>query len=99
LKKQIIFLVLFCVGLVMLSGCAGQNTVTDVPDPDGDLAGFWSGLWHGIIIYFSFIGSLFSDNISVYAVHNTGEWYDFGFLLGLGISVGSSVSSSTRSSS
>ncbi len=49
-----------------------------------DPYGFWSGLWHGIITPFSFIGSLFSDDIAIYAYNNTGGWYDFGFILGIG---------------
>jgi len=46
--------------------------------------GFWGEVWHGLIVSFSFIGSLFSDDIAIYAVNNTGGWYDFGFVLGLG---------------
>jgi hypothetical protein len=50
--------------------------------------GFWSGLWHGLIAPISFIGSLFSDHIAMYAVNNNGGWYDFGFVLGAGILFG-----------
>ncbi len=50
--------------------------------------GFWSGLWHGFIVFFSFIGSLFSDDIAVYAVNNTGALYDLGFVMGAGILFG-----------
>lgn len=50
----------------------------------GEPAGFWLGLWHGIIAPFTFIISLFTDSVSVYAVNNTGGWYVFGFLLGVG---------------
>ena len=49
-----------------------------------DPYGFWSGLWHGIIVPFSWIGSLFSDSIAIYAYDNSGGWYDFGFMLGVG---------------
>jgi hypothetical protein len=73
----------------MLSACAaGPNAAVDVPADDGDVAGFWSGLWHGIIIPVTFIVSLFSDNVSVYEVHNNGGWYDFGFVLGAGTFLG-----------
>lgn len=76
-----IFLLLALV--FVLTGCADvtpiDNCITDDP------YGFWFGLWHGIISPFSFIGSLFSDSIAVYAVNNTGGWYDFGFVLGSGI--------------
>lgn len=50
----------------------------------GHTYGFWGGLWHGIIAPFSFIGSLFSDDIAVWAPNNNGGWYAFGFLLGVG---------------
>lgn len=51
--------------------------------------GFLSGLWHGLIIPFSWIGTLFNDSIVIYASH-TSEWYDFGFVIGL-IILGSST--------
>ena len=43
--------------------------------------GFFSGCWHGSIVFFSLIGSIFSDNIAVYAVNNSGFGYDFGFFV------------------
>lgn len=52
-------------------------------------AGFWSGLWHGMIAPVSFVCSLFSDHIAMYAINNNGGWYDFGFVLGAGILFGS----------
>jgi hypothetical protein len=68
--------------LILLSSCAHA---TDIESCIGnDTYGFWGGLWHGIITPLSFIGSLFFDNIAVYAVDNNGGWYNFGFLLGVG---------------
>lgn len=69
--------------LLMFSSCADVTPIKDcvIDNPYG----FWSGLWHGIISPLSFIGSLFSDNIAMYAVNNNGSWYDFGFVLGFGI--------------
>jgi hypothetical protein len=46
--------------------------------------GFWLGLWHGFIAPVTFIVSVFSDAVRVYAVPNLGRWYDFGFMLGIG---------------
>lgn len=46
-------------------------------------AGFWYGLWHGIISVISLIIHLFNEGVTVYEVHNTGGWYDFGFLIGV----------------
>jgi hypothetical protein len=75
-------IVLFLLVLVLFTGCADVAVVDECLTPDP--YGFWGGLWHGIIASISFFGSLFSDDIAVYAVNNTGGWYDFGFLLGVG---------------
>ena len=85
---------LWIVGLLMLilflfTACAaGPNEFVNTPDSDGEIAGFWRGLWHGIISPITFIISLFSDTVYVYEVHNVGGWYDFGFLLGASIIFG-----------
>lgn len=68
--------------LLMASGCADVQEVHQCTT--GYTYGFWSGLWHGSIAPLSFIGELFSDDISIYAVNNSGGWYDFGYVLGLG---------------
>jgi hypothetical protein len=77
------------VAVLVLTACAaGSNTAMDVPDTAGDVAGFWPGLWHGIIAPITFIISLFSDTVGVYEVHNNGAWYDFGFLFGASMALG-----------
>lgn len=58
--------------------------------------GFLGGLWHGIIAPFSFIGSLFFDDIAMYAVNNNGNWYNFGFVIGAGILFGGSSKAKRR---
>jgi len=75
---------LLVVGLlsVVLAGCADTATFTQAGQIEP--VGFWYGLWHGMIIPFSWIGSLFSDDIAIYAIYNNGGWYDFGFVLGVG---------------
>lgn len=66
-----------------LCGCAaGSERFVEEP------AGFWMGLWHGLIVVITFVISLFTDSVGVYEVSNNGNWYDFGFMLGLLISVG-----------
>jgi hypothetical protein len=70
--------------VLLLAACApGTNQLVGTESPDGSLAGFWPGLWHGFIALFTFVISLFTDEVSVYEVHNTGGWYDFGFVLGV----------------
>ena len=79
---------LWFVGLLLalatLSGCAAGN-----PMYVEKAAGFWAGLWHGMICVVTFIIGLFSDRVAMYEVNNVGGWYDFGFLLGAGIVWGS----------
>jgi hypothetical protein len=41
-------------------------------------------LIHGFITPISFIASLFKEDVAIYAVNNSGAWYDAGFLLGSG---------------
>ena len=62
-----------------LTACAQQASTAVAPQAPG----FWWGLLHGFIFPFAFIGSLFSDKIAVYAVPNSGTWYDFGFFVGI----------------
>ena len=54
----------------------------------GKVYGFWNGLWDGMTAIFAFIGNLFGGQYGVYQVHNNGNWYDFGFLLGIGAFAG-----------
>jgi hypothetical protein len=73
--------------LVMLAGCApGPNEL--VGTSTGKPAGFWQGLWHGVIAPVTFIISLFNRNVQMYEVHNSGNWYNLGFLLGMSIIFG-----------
>lgn len=74
--------------IFVLSGCAAVTPIDDCITTKP--AGFLHGLWHGIIAPVSFIGSIFFDNIAMYAVNNNGGWYDFGFVLGAGILFGGS---------
>lgn len=88
-----IFKILSLVVIVLfICSCADVTNVEECRDFEP--YGFWSGLWHGIIAPFSFIGSLFSDSIAMYALNNTGGWYDFGFVLGAGILFGGSLKAS-----
>ena len=68
---------------MILAACtAGPNTLMNTANSVEKVAGFWQGLWHGLIAIVTFIISLFKDNVSVYEVHNNGAWYNFGFLFG-----------------
>ena len=72
-------LILWFLSLLILSGCLAHKVSSENIN---ELPGFWMGTWHGLISFFSFIGSLFDDSIVIYAVNNNGHWYDFGFVGG-----------------
>ncbi len=89
--RRITFVIILMSIMVLLSACAaGPNELRNTPDEDGEVAGFWKGIWHGLISPVTFIISLFSKSVYVYEVHNNGGWYTFGFLMGASITFGGS---------
>jgi len=69
--------------LLLLAGCtASPNPSVNTPAPDGSPAGFWLGLWHGVILPITFVVSLFKASVGIYEVHNNGNWYNAGFVIG-----------------
>lgn len=83
--------------MLVLGACAaGANPEAGIAAADGDIAGFWMGLWHGFIAPITFLISLFRDSVNVYEVHNSGNWYDLGFMLGLTMSLGGSSRAKRR---
>ena len=90
--KRIIKFSCILLAAIFFSSCADVSQIDSciIDSPYG----FWGGLWHGVIAPFSFIGSIFIDDIAMYAVNNNGGWYDFGFVLGAGILFGSGNSAS-----
>jgi hypothetical protein len=76
--------------LMALSACAaGPNGLEDQGNSEGLVAGFWRGLWNGFISPVTFIISLFDDDVHIYEVHNNGNWYNFGFMVGVSFIFGS----------
>jgi len=65
----------------LLASCARQaeGAVSHAPDTPG----FLLGLWHGFIFPVAWLLSLFFSDVAIYAVPNTGGWYDFGYFLGI----------------
>jgi hypothetical protein len=87
-SRTLLLALVVAVGGLVLAACApGANDLAAVGAKE--LAGFWLGLWHGIITPVTFVISLFNNNINVYEVHNNGNWYNFGFVLGLSVVFGS----------
>jgi hypothetical protein len=84
MKSSLVLFVLVLVLLNILAGCApGPNFSKGTASEHDVVAGFWLGLWHGIIAPFVFVASLFKGNLSIYEVHNNGAWYNLGYLFGL----------------
>lgn len=72
--------------VLLAAACApGPNSLERTPGPEGKVAGFWLGLWHGLISPITFVVSLFSKGVRLYEVHNNGGWYNFGFVIGAGL--------------
>ena len=98
-KKRLLLVFIAVLSMLLLAGCAaGTNPTVDIPDVDGKSAGFWSGLWHGVISPITFIISLFSENVNVYEVYNSGNWYDFGFMFGVSMIFGGGAHGAKRRS-
>jgi hypothetical protein len=81
MKNKIFTILLVLLVAILTISCADVAHVT-FTNPDEHIYGFWGGTWHGMIMFPSFIGSLIWDDIAVYAVHNNGAWYNFGFVGG-----------------
>ena len=98
-KKRLLLVFVAILAMLLLAGCAaGINPTVDTPDIDGESDGFWSGLWHGVISPITFIISLFSDNVNIYEVYNSGNWYDFGFMFGVSLIFGGGARAAKRKS-
>ena len=85
---RVVVVLVAVLGVLALSACAaGPNPALDTgPDP----AGFWMGLWQGFISPVTLIISLFTDDVSIYEVQNSGNWYDVGFMIGVSAIFGGS---------
>lgn len=84
--------------MLLLSACApGANPEVGTAVAEGSQpAGFWLGLWQGLIAPITFLVSLFNDQVGIYEVHNSGNLYNLGYVLGLGFIVGGSSAGSRR---
>ena len=85
--KKLIILGLALLAILAFTSCADVSHVQGCLEAGEHTYGFWGGVWHGMILQISFVGSLIWDDISVYAVNNNGGWYNFGFVGGLGVMV------------
>ena len=82
-SKNFKWLAFGLIAVLMLTSCAAGNEKFDI-----DPAGFWMGLWHGLISLVTFVISLFNSEVAIYEVNNTGWPYNLGFIIGIMIFYG-----------
>ena len=89
MKNKYIFIIALAVILpACLIGCVPGDGSYGAGNP----AGFFWGLWHGVIVWITFFMGLFTGGAyTIYEAANTGWAYNLGFLLGLGSSIGGSI--------
>ena len=81
--------------LVVLPGCAEPNKEEGTSGSDG-VAGFWAGLWQGLILPVAFVISLFDEGVGIYEIHNNGNLYNLGFVIGSWCVFGSLLASKQK---
>ncbi|MFN8475638.1 MAG: hypothetical protein U0822_25880 [Anaerolineae bacterium] len=73
---------------------AGPNS--KYAQPEAQPAGFWVGVWHGLIAPIVLIASIFTPNVRIYEPNNRGRLYDLGFLIGVIVVFGGSKAQPPR---
>jgi len=89
---QFISVLLFLVVIVSAFGIFAVPNTTEAfvqkyTYSEYDSPGFFSGIWHGLLAPYSLIARWFMDDGAMYAVPNTGWFYDAGFLIGVAGSI------------
>ena len=79
LKKRVLVIAGLLIMISMISGCIPGDGSYDA----GNLAGFFTGVWHGWIAPISLVLSFFDNDIRIYEVMNTGIMYDLGFYIAI----------------
>ena len=86
-KKHLLVTVLILFATLILLNCAPGNYRWNQEINPGHKAGFWAGIWHGLIIIITFIISLFNKKVGIYEINNAGWSYNLGFIIGLCFSI------------
>jgi hypothetical protein len=63
----------------------GPNPTVNKADARGRVSGILLGIWHGVISPVTLVISFFNKNVQMYEVHNDGNQYNLGFLIGVAI--------------
>ena len=70
-------------GVTIRVNAPGPNPQEDTPNELGKVAGILMGIWHGFIALITLVISFFNPQVQMYEVHNDGNMYNLGFMLGL----------------
>lgn len=70
-------------GLTIRINAPGPNPQEDTANELGVVAGILMGIWHGFIAPVTLAVSFFNPQVQMYEVHNDGNMYNLGFMLGL----------------
>jgi hypothetical protein len=63
MKRTSLLIALVLLVITLVACAAGPNELAGTRDEEGEVAGFWLGLWHGFITPFTFVISLFSHSV------------------------------------
>ncbi|MDR1705444.1 MAG: hypothetical protein LBS19_12265 [Clostridiales bacterium] len=67
------------IALIVAGGLLASCVPGDGSNNPWDLAGFFSGVWHGWIAPVTLVLSLFFRDWNIYEVYNNGFFYNLGF--------------------
>ncbi len=85
-KKNIGILLSFVILGIVIFPITSLAFVQEYQYSADNPAGFFSGIWDGLLAPYSLVARWFISDVVMYAIPNTGWFYDFGFLLGVGCS-------------
>jgi predicted small secreted protein len=99
IRKMFVIVCLIVLVSITLAACGTANPMKGVAlGNTGKVYGFLNGLWDGFTALFAFIGNLLlGGHWGIYQVHNNGNWYDFGYLIGVSAFFGGSAGSAASS--
>ena len=86
-EKRLELLVIVSVVMILVSSTPTEAFVQKYQYSEYNPPGIFSGVWHGLLAPYSLIARWFIDDGAMYAVPNTGWFYDAGFLVGVAGSI------------
>lgn len=63
----------------------GPNPLVNTANAQSRISGIGIGIWHGIISPVTLVMSFINPDVQIYEVHNDGNQYNSGYLLGVAI--------------